>query len=179
MKRTSFLGVSSRRSCRSSQNCSNSASSALLVGAQTWITVILNGLPWKRIEITLSFLRLHPSSAFQTFVDYDGYSISSVQRSSIQSAKTRSGAECGSDHDILIAKFRLKLKKIGKTTRSFRYILNQFPYDYTVEVRNRFKRLDLIDRVHEELWTEVHDIVQEAGIKIIPRQRNSKGKMVV
>ena len=70
----------------------------------------------------------------------------------IQSTKTRPGADCGSDHELLIAKFRLQLKKIGKTTRPFRYDLNQIPYDYTVEVRNRFKRLDLIDRVPEELW---------------------------
>ena len=67
----------------------------------------------------------------------------------------------------LIAKFRLKLKKVGKTTRPFRYGLNQIPYDYTVEVRNRFKGLDLMDRVPDELWMEVHDIVQETGIKTI------------
>ena len=78
--------------------------------------------------------------------------------------KTRQGADCGSDHELLIAKFRLKLKKVGKTTRPFRYDLNQIPFNYTVEVTNRFKRLDLIDRVPEELWTEVHDIVQEAVI---------------
>ena len=72
-------------------------------------------------------------------------------RSSIQSAKTRLGADCGSDHELLIAKFRLKLKKVQKTTRLFRYELNQIPYDYTVEVRNRFKGLDLIDRVPDEL----------------------------
>ena len=72
-------------------------------------------------------------------------------RSSIQSAKTRQVADCGSDHELLIAKFRLKLKKVGKTTRPFRYDLNQIPYDYTVEVRNRFKGLDLIDRVPDEL----------------------------
>ena len=71
------------------------------------------------------------------------------------SAKTRPGADCGSDHELLIAKFRLKLKKGGKTTRPFKYDLNQIPYDYTVEVRNRFKGLDLIDRVPDELWTEV------------------------
>ena len=65
-------------------------------------------------------------------------------------------ADCGSDHELLIAKFRLKLKKAGKTTRPFRYDLNQIPYNYTVEVRNRFKGLDLIDRVPEELWMEVH-----------------------
>ena len=79
--------------------------------------------------------------------------------SSIQSAKTRPEADCGSDHEVLMAKFRLKLKKVGKTTRPFRYDLNQIPYDYTVETRNRFKRLDLIERVLEELWVEVHDIV--------------------
>ena len=71
----------------------------------------------------------------------------------------RPGADCGSDPEHLIAKFRLKLKKVGKTTRPYRYDLYQIPYDYTVEVTNRFKELDLIDRVPEELWTEVHDIV--------------------
>ena len=86
-------------------------------------------------------------------------------RSSIQSIKTIPGADCGSDHELLIAKFRLKLKKVEKTTRPFRYDLNQIPYDYTVEVRNRFKGLDLIDRVPDELWTEVRDIVQETGTK--------------
>ena len=95
-------------------------------------------------------------------------------RSSIQSAKTRPGADCGSDHELLIAKFRLKLKKIGKTTRSFRYDLNQILYDYTVEVTNSFKGLDLIDRVPEELWTEVCDIVQEAVIKTIPKKKKCK-----
>ena len=80
-------------------------------------------------------------------------------QSSIQSAKTRPGADCGSDHELLIAKLRLKMKKVGKTTRPFRYDLNQIPYDYTVGVRNTFKGLDLIDRVPDELWTEVHDIV--------------------
>ena len=80
-------------------------------------------------------------------------------RSSIQSAKTRPGVDCGSDHELLIAEFRLKLKKVGKTTRPFRYDLNQIPYDYTVEVTNRFKEIDLIDRDPDELWTEVRDIV--------------------
>ena len=91
----------------------------------------------------------------------------------IQSAKTRPGADCGSEHE-LIAKFRLKLNKVGKTTRSFRYDLNQITYDYTVEVTNRFKGLDLIDRAPEELWTEVRDIVQEAGIKAIPKKNKCK-----
>ena len=92
----------------------------------------------------------------------------------LYSQKTRPGADCGSDHELLIAKFRLKLKKVGKTTRPFRYDLNQVPYDYTVEVRNRFKGLDLIDRVPDELWTEVHDIVQETGIKTIPKKKKYK-----
>ena len=80
-------------------------------------------------------------------------------RSSIQSAKARPGADCGSYHEFLIAKFRLKLNKVGKTTKPFRCGLNQIPYDYTVEARNRFKGLDLIDRVPDELWTGVRDIV--------------------
>ena len=95
-------------------------------------------------------------------------------RSSIQSTKTRPEADCDSDQELLIAKFRLKLKKVGKTTRRFRYDLNQIPYSYTVEVRNRFKGLDLIDRVPDELWTEVCDIVHETGIKTIPMERNAK-----
>ena len=92
-------------------------------------------------------------------------------------SKNKTGADCGSDHEPLIAKFRLKLKKVRKTTRPLRYYLNQILYDYTVEVRNRFKGLDLIERVLDELWTEVHDIVQETGIKTIPMEK--KGKMVV
>ena len=92
----------------------------------------------------------------------------------MQSAETRLGADCGSDHELLIVKFRLKLTKVGKTTRPFRYDLNQFPQDYTVEVRNRFKALDLIDRVPKELWTEVHNIVQEAVIKTIPPKNECK-----
>ena len=95
-------------------------------------------------------------------------------RSSIKSTKSRPGADCGSDHEHLIVKFRLKLKKVGKTTRPFRYDLNQIPYDYTVEVINRFRGLDLIDRVPEELWTEVCDIVQETEIKTIPKKKKSK-----
>ena len=89
-------------------------------------------------------------------------------------SKNKSVADCGSDHELLIAKFRLKLNKVGRTTTQFRYDLNQIPYDYTVEVRNRFKKLDLIDRVLHELWTEIHDIVQETGIKTIPMERKCK-----
>ena len=88
--------------------------------------------------------------------------------------KTRQGTDCGSDHELLITKFRLKLKKVGKTTRPFRHDLNQIPYDYTVEVRNRFKGLDLIDRVPDELSTEVHGIVRETGIKTIPMEKKCK-----
>ena len=96
--------------------------------------------------------------------------------SSIQSAKTRPGADCGSDHELLIAKLILKLKEVGKTTRPFRYDLNQIPYDYTVEVRNRFMELDLIDRVPDELWLEVRDIIQETGIQTIPMEKKCKKK---
>ena len=80
------------------------------------------------------------------------------------------GADCGSDHELRIAKFRLKLKKVGKSTRPFRYNLNKISYDYTVEVTNRFKRLDLIDRVAEELWMEVC----EAVTKTTPKKKKCK-----
>ena len=99
-------------------------------------------------------------------------------RSSIQSAKIRPGADCGSWTHYW--KIQIKLKKVGKTTRPFRYDLNQIPYDYTVEVTNRFKGLDLIDRVPEDLWTEVHDILQEAVIKTISKKKKcKKDKMFV
>ena len=108
------------------------------------------------------------------------YSCSQRWRSSTQSAKTRPVADCGSDHQLLIAKFRLKLKNIGKTTRPFRYDLNQIPYDYSVEVRNRFMGLDMTDRVPEEVWMEVQDTVQETGIKTIPMEKKcKKSKMAV
>ena len=94
-----------------------------------------------------------PDGQYQNKIDY--ILCSQRWRSSIQSAKTRLGAACGSDHEPLIGKFRLKLKKVGKTTIPFRCDLNQILYDYTVEVRNRFNRLDHIDRVPEELWMEV------------------------
>ena len=114
---------------------------------------IIDGQYWKQIDYILFSQRL---------------------KSSIQSVKTRPGADCGSDHEVLIAKFRLKLRKVGKTTRPFRYDLNQIPYDYTVEVKNRFQGLDLIDRVPDELWNEVRDIVQETGIKTIPMEKKCK-----
>ena len=88
--------------------------------------------------------------------------------------KKRPGADCGSDHELLMAKFRLELKKEGELSRPFRYDLNQILYDYTEEVRNRFKGIDLIDRVPAELWNEVRDIVQETGIKTISKKKKCK-----
>ena len=96
------------------------------------------------------------------------YILCSQKWSSIQSAKARLGADCGSDHEVLIAKFRLKLNKVGKTCRPFRYDLNQTLYDYIVKVTNRFKGLDMIDRVPEEQWMEVCNTVQEMT-KTIPK----------
>ena len=113
-----------------------------------------------------------PDGQHQNQIDY--ILCSQRWRSLIESAKTRLGADYGSDHELLIAKFRLKLKKVGKTTRPFRYDLNQILHDYTVEVRNRFKGLHLIDRVPDELWVKVHDTVQEAGIKTIPKKNKCK-----
>ena len=115
-----------------------------------------------------------PNGQYLNQIDY--ILCSQRWRNSIKSAKTRPGTYCGSDHELLITKFRLKLKKVGKTPRPFRYDLNQIPYDYTVELRNRFKGLDLIDRVPEELWMEVHDVVQEAIIKTIPKKKCKKAK---
>ena len=94
-------------------------------------------------------------------------------RETLNTAKTRPGVGCGSDHELLIAKFRLKLKKVGKTTRPCRYDLTQIPYDYTVELKNRLKGLDLIDRLPDELWVEVRNIVQETGRKTIPKKKES------
>ena len=92
----------------------------------------------------------------------------------LYSQQKQDWADCGSGRELLITKFRLKLKKGGKTARPFRYDLNQIPYNYIVEVTNRFKGLDMIDRVPEELWTEVHDIVQEAVTKTIPKKKKCK-----
>ena len=113
-----------------------------------------------------------PDGQHQNQIDY--ILCSQRWRSSIQSAKTRPGAGCGSDHELLIAKFRLTLKKVEKTTRPFRYDPNQIP------LRNRFKGLDLIDRVPDELWTQILDIVQETGSKTIPKKKKcKKSKMAV
>ena len=113
---------------------------------------------------------ISPDGQYQNQTNY--ILCSQKWRSSIQSAKTRSGAGCGSYHICLIAKCRLKLKKVGKTTRIFRYDLNQIPYNYTVEVANKFKGYS--DRVPEEIWMEVRNIVQEAVIKTIPRKKKHK-----
>ena len=113
-----------------------------------------------------------PDGQYLNQIDYILFS--QRWRSSIQSAKTRPGADCGSDHEILTAKFRLNLDKVGKTTGPFRYDLNEIA---TLEMTNRFKGLDLIDTVPEEVWTEIHDIVQETGIKTISKK--NKCKMVV
>ena len=101
------------------------------------------------------------------FAAKDGEALYSLQKQDLL-------ADCGSGHELLITKFRLKLQKVGKSTRPFRYDLNQIPCDSTVEVRNRFKGLDLIDRVSDELWTEVCDIVQETRIKTFPKKKKYK-----
>ena len=113
-----------------------------------------------------------PDGQYRNQIDYILHS--RRWKSSIQSAKTRPGADYGSDHQLLIAKFRLKLKKAGKTTRSFRHDLNQISYDWTVQVTNRFKGLDLIDKVPEELWMEVLNIVQKVMTKTIPKKKKCK-----
>ena len=92
----------------------------------------------------------------------------------LQSTKTRPGADCGSDHELLITKFRLKLKKVGETTRPFRYDLNQIPYDYTMEVRNRFKGLVLIDRMPDELWQRFVTLCRRQGSRPSPWKRNAE-----
>ena len=89
-------------------------------------------------------------------------------------SKTRTRADCGSDHELLIAKFSLKLKKVGETTRPLRYDLNQNSYYFTVEVANRFKRLDLVDRMPEEPWMEVHNSEWEVMTKTIPKKNKCK-----
>ena len=98
-----------------------------------------------------------PDGQYRNQIDY--ILCSQRWKSSIQSAKTRPETDCGSDHELLTAKVRLKLKKVGETTKLLSYDLNQIPYNYTVQVRNRFKGSDLINTVSEELWMEVHNIV--------------------
>ena len=114
-----------------------------------------------------------PDGQHRNQIDY--ILCSQIWRSSIQSTKTRPGADCSSDHELLIAKFRFKLKKVGKTTRPFKYDLKHVPYNYAVEVTSRFKGLDLIDRVPEELRTEVRDIVQETDQDHPQEKEKQKG----
>ena len=161
--------------CKFGLGVQNEAEQRLIEFCQEKAMVIANTLLQhykRRLYIWTS-----PDSRHQKQTDY--LLCSQRWRSSIQSAKTRLGADCGSDHELLIAKFRLKLKKVGNTTRLFMYDLNQIPSDYSMELRNRFKGLDLIDRVSDELWMEVCDIVQETGIKTIRWKRNEKRKMAV
>ena len=112
-----------------------------------------------------------PDGQHRNQIDY--ILCSQRRRSSVQSAKIRLGADCGSDHELLIAKFRLKLKKVGKTTRPFRYDLTQIPYDYTVEVKNRFKGLDLIECLMNYGWRFV-TLYRKQGPKLSPRKRTAK-----
>ena len=104
----------------------------------------------------------------------DWVAITFSKKSSIQSVKTRPGANCGLSHDHLIAKFGLKLKKVGKTTRPFRYDPNQIPFKYTMEVMNRFKGLDIVNRMPEELGMEVPNTVQEVVTKTTPKKKKWK-----
>ena len=113
-----------------------------------------------------------PDGQHQNQIDY--IICSQRWRSSIRSAQTRPGADCSSDHELLISKFRLKLKKVGKTTRTFRYDLNQIPYDYTVEVRNRFKGLDLIDKVPMNYGWKFVILYRRQESRPSPRKRNAK-----
>ena len=122
------------------------------------------------------YTRTSPNSQYQNQIDY--ILCSQKRRSCIQSAKSRPRTDCGSDHQHLIEKFRLKLKKVRKTTRSARYNLNQIPYEYAVEVMNRIKGLDLVNRVPEELWTEVCNIVLEAVNKTIAKKKKRR-QMVI
>ena len=118
------------------------------------------------LEATLFYLKKTHKQCFIFFIEIKHICIDIWWYS-----KTRPGADCGSDHKLLIAKFRLQLKKVGKVTRPFRYDLNQILYDYSVGVMNRFKELNLVGRVPEELWMEVCNIVQEAMTKTIPKKK--------
>ena len=160
------------------QGCPPGSGSHVLWGRKDSFSGTVPGQPW----LTGTFsdmwgLRLYtwtsPDGQHQNQTDY--ILCSHRWRSSIQSAKTRPGADCGSDHELLIANFRLKLKKVEITTRPFRYDLNQIPYDNTVEVRNRFKGLDLIDRVPDELWAgRFVTLYRRQGSRPSPRKRNAK-----
>ena len=148
----------------------NEAGQRLIKVCQENALVIANTLfqQYKRRLYTCT----SPGGQHQNQIDY--ILCSQRWRSSIQSTKTRPGADCGSDHELLIAKFILKWKKVGETTRSFRYDLSQIPYHYTVEVRNRFKGLDLIDRVPKELWWRFVTLYRRQGSRPSSWKRNVK-----
>ena len=154
----------------------NEAGQRLMVFCQANTLVVANTL-FKQHKRQL-YIWTSPYGQYQNQVDYILFS--QRWRSSIQSAKTRPGPNYGSGPELFIAKFRLKLKEVGKTTKPFRHDLNQIPYNYRVEVTNGFKGLDLIDRGPEELWTDIHNIVQEVVIKTYPKKKKcKKGKKVV
>ena len=153
----------------------NEAGQRLIEFCQENALVIANTLfqqPKRKLDTWTS-----PDGEYQNQTDY--ILCRQIWTNSIQSAKTRPGVDYGSDHELLIAKFRLKLKKVGKATRPFRYDLNQIPYNYTEKVTNRFRGFDLIDRMPEELWTEVHDIVQETDQDHPQEKQMQKSKMAV
>ena len=142
-----------------------------------------SAFPWQNsISLCLASFRIPTTQEKTLHMDIirwsapksDLYSLQPKMEKLYTVSKARPGADCGSDHELLIAKFRLELKKVGKTARPFRYDLNQIPYNHTVEVRNRLKGLDLRDKVPEELCMEVNDIVHEAGIKTIPKKKKCK-----
>jgi len=134
--------------------------------------VFSNTIVQKRQFFSAQFSWTLPDGQHRNQIDY--ILCSQRWRRYTQSAKTRSGADCGSDHELLIAKFRFKLKKVGKTTRPFRYDLNQIPYDYTVEVRNRFKGLDLIGRCLMNYGQRYVTFYRRQRSKPFPRKINAK-----
>ena len=147
----------------------NEAGQRLIEFCQENALVIVNTLFQKHKRRLYTWTS--PDGQHQNQIDY--ILCSQRWRSSVQLAKTRLGADCGSDHELLIAKFRLKLKKVGKTTRPFRYYLNQIPYDYTVEVRNRFKGLDLIECLMNYGQRFV-TLYRRQGLRPSPWKRNAK-----
>ena len=147
----------------------NEAGQRLTEFCQENALVIANTLFWQHKR----WLYTWTSPGGQHWNQTDHILCSQQWRSSIQSAKTRLGADCGSDHELLLAKFRLKLKKVGKTAIPFRYDLNQIPYDYTVEVRNRFKGLDLIECLMNCGWRFV-TLYRRQWARPSPWKRNAK-----
>ena len=141
---------------------------------ETWV----QSLGWedplekgKATHSSILYTWTSPDDQYWNQIDY--ILCSQRWRSSIQSPKTRLGGDCGSDHELLVAKFRLKLKKVGKTTRPFRYDLNQVPYNYTLEVTNRFKGLDLIECLKNYAWRFM-TLHRRQWSRPCPRKRNAK-----